>query len=164
MAPDLPAVRARRGFWQELPVLVVVAFVLALLIKALVVQAFFIPSGSMERTLHGCPGCVGDRILVNKLVYDVRDMRRGEVVVFNGEGSWGANSDVMLPPAGNPLQQLLRSAARAVGAAPPGDKDYVKRVIGIPGDRVACCTPEGRVTVQPAGQDMPVALDEKYLF
>jgi signal peptidase I len=159
-----PAERARRGFWHELPVLVVVALVLALLIKAFLIQAFFIPSGSMEQTLHGCRGCVGDRVLVNKLLYDVRDIRRGEIVVFNGEGSWGANSEATPGPAGNPLQRLLRGAARAVGAAPPGDKDYVKRVIGIPGDRVACCTPDGQVTVQPEDQDVPVALEEPYVF
>ena len=51
--------------WQELPVLVVVALVLAVLVKTFLVQAFFIPSGSMEQTLHGCPGCRGDRVLVN---------------------------------------------------------------------------------------------------
>jgi signal peptidase I len=163
-AQDQPHDRSGRGFWRELPVLVVVALVLALLIKAFLVQAFFIPSGSMERTLHGCPGCVGDRVLVNKLLYDVRDIRRGEIVVFNGEGSWGTNAEAPLAPPGNALQRLLRGAARAVGAAPPGDKDYVKRVIGIPGDRVACCTPDGSITVQPAGTDRPVALDEPYVY
>ena len=144
--------------------LVAIALVLALVIKAFLVQAFFIPSGSMERTLHGCPGCVGDRVLVNKLLYDVRDVRRGEIVVFNGRGSWGSNTDVAVGPAGNPLQRVLRGAARAMGAAPPADTDYVKRVIGLPGDRVACCTAEGRVTVQPEGADRPVALAEPYVF
>lgn len=133
---------ARRGsLWRELPVLVVVALVLALLIKAFLVQAFFIPSGSMERTLHGCKGCTGDRVLVNKLLYEVRDIRRGEIVVFSGEGSWGSNTEFA-----------------------DGDTDYIKRVIGIGGDRVACCTPTGQVTVQPAGAPGPVALDEPYVF
>lgn len=156
--------RRHRSFLWELPALVVIALVLALVIKTLLVQAFFIPSGSMERTLHGCIGCTGDRVLVNKLLYDVRDVRRGEIIVFSGRGSWGSNTEVPPAPEGNPLQRLLRSAARAVGAAPPGDTDYIKRVIGVPGDRVACCTPDGRVTVQPAGTDRPVALDESYLF
>ena len=152
------------SFMRELPVLVVVALVLALLIKGFLVQAFFIPSGSMERTLHGCVGCTGDRVLVNKLVYDVRDIRRGEIVVFSGEGSWGDNAEVTPPPPGNVLQRALRSAARAVGAAPPSEKDYIKRVIGIPGDRVACCTADGKITVQPEGAERPVALDEPYVF
>jgi signal peptidase I len=158
------APRREGSFWRELPALVVVAFALALFIKAVLIQAFFIPSGSMERTLHGCVGCTGDRVLVNKLLYDVRDIRRGEIVVFNGEGSWGSHEEVTPAPAGNSLQRALRSAARAVGAAPPSDKDYIKRVIGIPGDRVACCTADGKITVQPAGADRPVALDEPYVF
>jgi len=95
------------------------------------------------------------RVLVNKVLYDLRDIRRGEIVVFHGEGSWGANAEAPPAPPGNPLEGLLRGAARAVGAAPPGDKDYVKRVIGVPGDRVACCTPDGSITVQPAGTDRP---------
>ena len=144
--------------------LVVVAFLLALLIKAFLIQAFFIPTGSMEQTLHGCPGCTGDRVLVNKLLYDVRDVRRGEIVVFNGEGSWGSNTEVALTDDGNLLQRALRGVASAVGAVPSGDKDYVKRVIGLPGDRVACCTADGDVTVHAAGADHPVALEEPYVF
>jgi signal peptidase I len=62
------------------------------------------------------------------------------------------------------LQDALTTVARAAGVARPDDTDYVKRVIGIPGDRVACCTPEGRVTVQPAGVDVPIVLDEPYVF
>ena len=59
---------AKKGsLLRELPVLLLVAFVLALLVKTFFVQAFFIPSGSMEQTLHGCPGCTGDRVLVNKI-------------------------------------------------------------------------------------------------
>jgi signal peptidase I len=147
-----------------MPLLIGLALVLALVIKAFLLQAFFIPSGSMERTLHGCRGCVGDRVLVNKLLYDVRDVRRGEIVVFSGKGSWGSNGEVVTVTGNNPLQRVLRGVARAVGAAPPADTDYVKRVIGLPGDRVACCTPAGQVTVQPEGADRPVALDETYLF
>jgi len=115
----------------ELPVLVLIAVVLALVIKTTVLQAFSIPSVSMEQTLE-----VGDRILVNKLVYRTRDPQRGEVVVFGGRGEF----------VGDPV-----------------DKDYVKRVIGVAGDRVACCA-DGRVTVQPAGSAAAVPLDEPYLF
>ncbi|MDT7549524.1 MAG: signal peptidase [Actinomycetota bacterium] len=127
--------RRRLAFARELPVLVLIAFGLALLIKTFVVQAFFIPSESMERTLHGCKGCSGDRVLVNKLVYDVRDIRRGEIVVFNGIDSW----------------------------TPDTGKDFVKRVIGLPGDRVACCT-HGHVTVQARGTARPVELVESYVY
>ena len=75
--------RKKRSFWREFPILVVVALVLAVVIKTYAIQAFFIPSGSMENTLE-----INDRVLVNKLVYDVRSIHRGDIVVFNGDGSW----------------------------------------------------------------------------
>jgi signal peptidase I len=143
------------SFFRELPFLVLIAFVLALLIKAFLVQAFYIPSGSMEQTL-----AVRDRVLVNKLVYRFRDIHRGEIVVFNGLDSW--TPETQIPPPGNGLQRVLRSISGAVGVGAPNEKDFIKRVIGIPGDRVACCT-NGHVTVQPPGGS-PVELDEPYVF
>src|SRR5215472_9675474 len=80
---DGKAGRRRHSFWRELPVLVVIALVLALVIKSFVVQAFWIPSGSMENTLQ-----VNDRVLINKLVYHLRPIHRGDIVVFDGTGSW----------------------------------------------------------------------------
>ena len=74
--------RRRRSFWRELPVLIVIALVLALVIKTYAIQAFFIPSGSMQNTLE-----IGDRVLINKMVYHVRGIARGDIVVFNGDGS-----------------------------------------------------------------------------
>src|SRR6476661_2409083 len=73
---------------RELPVLLLIAFVLALLVKTFLVQAFFIPSGSMERTLHGCTGCTGDRVLVNKIPYWFGDPKPGDIVVFKGPDTW----------------------------------------------------------------------------
>ena len=147
--------------WHELPVLVVVALVLAVLVKTFLVQAFFIPSGSMEKTLHGCPGCRGDRVLVNKVLYKVRDIRRGEIVVFNGVDSF--DSEVPEPPPANGVQRAVRSFTRLIGLGAPGEKDYIKRVIGLPGDRVACCN-DGHVTVQPKGSSTAIELREPYLY
>lgn len=133
--------KGKRGsFLRELPVLVIVALGLALLIKALIVQAFYIPSGSMEPTL-----LIGDRVLVNKLAYDFHDVHRGDIVVFNGAGSF-------LPPTpkndpDNPLEAVVQAVAGAFGVTAPGEKDFIKRVIGVPGDHVACCDARGRVTV-----------------
>ena len=75
--------RKEMPLWQELPLLLVVAFCLAVLIRTFLVQAFYIPSGSMEKTL-----LVKDRVLVNKVVYDLRDPVRGEIVVFRGTDNW----------------------------------------------------------------------------
>ena len=135
-APEAPSKR-KRSFWRDLAVIVVAALALTIVLKAFVVQVFSIPSGSMENTL-----LPGDRILVSKIVYDFRSIQRGDVVVFSGAGSWD-------PPAQSPSNPLLRlwdDAAGLVGIAAPGT-DYVKRVIGVPGDHVVCCDLKGRVTV-----------------
>ncbi|HEU0130881.1 MAG TPA: signal peptidase I [Mycobacteriales bacterium] len=159
MTEDVAAVeepRARRNVTKDLWFLLAVAIALALVMKAFLVQAFFIPSGSMEKTLHGCPGCRGDRVLVNKLVYRFRDIHRGEIVVFNGKGT-NFNSEVTVDPPRNVVQKVLREVQGAVGFGAPGDKDFIKRVIGIPGDTVACCTND-HVTVN--GQE----LREPYVY
>jgi signal peptidase I len=106
-------------------------------VKTYAVQAFFIPTSSMENTLD-----VGDKILVNKVVYHFRAIRRGDIVVFSGAGSWDPPS----PPSADPLDRLWRAVIGLFGVDLPGD-DLVKRVIGLPGDRVACCTAQGLVTV-----------------
>jgi signal peptidase I len=148
-----------RSFWRELPVLIVVALIIALLIKTFVVQAFYIPSSSMENTL-----LIGDKVLVNKLVYHVRPIRAGDVIVFDGAGSWNPQPPSE-PKSSNPivavydvtLLPLFHSIGGLFGTA-PGQTDYIKRVIGVPGDRVACCT-RGQVTVN------GVALHERsYLY
>src|SRR3984885_5029199 len=72
----------KRSFWREFPILVAIALVLAVVIKTYAIQAFWIPSGSMENTLE-----INDRVLVNKIVYHTRPIHRGDIVVFNGDGS-----------------------------------------------------------------------------
>ncbi|WP_106398032.1 signal peptidase I [Actinocorallia populi] len=147
--------RSRDGqgsFWRELPVLIGVALVLALVIKTFVVQAFYIPSASMENTLR-----VGDRVLVNKLVYHLRDIERGDIVVFSGLDSWDpAPAET---GSSNPVMRGLRAVGTAFGLV-AGEKDYIKRVIGLPGDHVVCCeAATGRVTVN------GIPLDEtSYLY
>ena len=128
------------SLWKELPVLVLIALALAILLKTFLVQAFFIPSGSMENTLQ-----VGDRVMVNKVVYHLRDIKRGDIVVFDGLDSF--TPEVTIAEPTNPVSKALGWFAGLVGFAPPSEKDFIKRVIGIPGDRVACCDAKGRVTV-----------------
>ena len=133
------------SFFRELPVLLVIAFVLAVLIKTFLVQAFFIPSGSMEQTLHGCSGCSGDRVLVSKVVYRFRDPHPGDIVVFRGGESWAPEATYAAPS--NIVERALRAVGSAIGVAPPGEKDFVKRVIAVGGQTVQCCDAQGRVTV-----------------
>ena len=142
--------KAKRSFWRELPILVAIALLLAVVIKTFAIQAFWIPSGSMENTLE-----INDRVLVNKIVYHIRDIHRGDIVVFNGDGSWDPGT---VPVPGNVFSQLYNGFASMFGFGHPGDI-LIKRVIGIPGDHVACCDAQGRVTVN------GVALNEQsYLY
>ncbi len=152
-ADDTAPVSEKRpsSFWRELPILVVIALVLAFLLKTFLIQAFFIPSGSMENTLQ-----VGDRVMVNKLAYTLGDIQRGDVIVFNGVDSW--DPEIEVADAGNPFSQALKSVAGAFGFASASEKDYIKRVIGLPGDRVKCCDKEGRITVN------GVPIEEPYIF
>jgi signal peptidase I len=118
--------KRRSSFWRELPILLGVAIVVAIVVRAFVLQTFYIPSPSMEHTLN-----INDRVLVNKLVYDFRSPHRGEVIVFVAPKEWRSTAD---------------------------GEDFIKRIIGTPGDHVVCCDSQQRITVN--GH----ALDEKYLF
>jgi signal peptidase I len=115
---------ARQGsFLRELPFLLIIAVVLALLVKSLVVQAFYIPSRSMEPTL-----AIGDRVLVNRLAFRFGEPEHGDVVVF-----FRPDPDAGKQPTGV-IGFLKRAAAQGLGNAPPGSEDLIKRVIGKPGD------------------------------
>src|SRR4051795_10982358 len=148
---------AKKGsLLRELPVLLLIAFVLALVVKTFFVQAFFIPSGSMEQTLHGCTGCTGDRVLVNKVPYWFGEPDPGDIVVFKGPDTWSPEVSVSEPS--NWLSAALLWLGRTVGIAPPSEDDFVKRVIATGGQTVQCCDAQGRVTVD--GKP----LDEPYIF
>jgi signal peptidase I len=114
----------RRGsFWRELPILVGVAILVAVLVRAFVLQTFYIPSPSMEHTLN-----VLDRVLVNKLVYDFREPRRGEIVVFKAPTQWQSGTE---------------------------GEDFIKRIIGTSGDHIVCCDDKQRLMVNGHALDEP---------
>lgn len=125
-AAAAPAKRNGNSFWRELPILLAVAVVVAVVVRAFVLQTFYIPSESMQNTLQ-----INDRVLVNKLVYDFRSPHRGEIIVFEAPASWRNN---------------------------PAEKDFIKRVIGVGGDRVVCCDSQHRIMVN--GHP----LNEPYLY
>jgi len=141
--------RSRRSALLELLVLGVIAVALTLIIKTYAIQAFFIPSGSMENTLE-----VGDRVLINKLVYDFRGIHRGDIIVFDGNGSWDFN-----PPASTNIFSRFASDLEGIVGVSNDSSIYIKRVIGLPGDHVACCNAEGQVTVD----GVPLS-EQSYLY
>ena len=155
-----PKKHRRGSFLKELPFLILIALVLALLIKTFLVQAFYIPSGSMENTLQGGPPDKHfDRVLVNKLVYRIRDPHRGEIIVFKGPPSWQDTPEFTGSTPSNPIAHFFHDIGAALGVAAPSSKDFIKRVIGVGGDHVVCCDAQGRITVN--GRP----LDEKsYLY
>ncbi|MGV1004345.1 MAG: signal peptidase I [Candidatus Nanopelagicales bacterium] len=142
------APRKRHGFWfalREFVLVVGFALLLSAMIRTFLVQAFWVPSGSMEQTL-----AINDRILAWKPA----SPQHGDVVVFRDPGSWLPDP---VPVGGVP--GALRRAAVFVGLMPSdsGD-DLVKRVIGVGGDTVSCCSVQGHI------ERNGVALDEPYIF
>jgi len=139
-AKDNQVTRAARGFWRELPLLILIALVLAVFIKTFIVQAFFIPSGSMLETLH-----VDDRVLVSKLSYVWGEPERGDVIVFDDPRGTAVNSE-SIP------SRLLRNLAESIGLRTP-QSEFIKRIIAVDGDVVEAR--EGQVFVNGEPIDEP---------
>src|SRR2546422_5897919 len=114
----------RHSFLREVPILVILALAVALFIKTFLVQAFFIPSSSMEPTLMP-----GDRVLVNKLAYRFGDLHRGDVVVFQ-------NPNEAALPDRNSFEALFHWLGEGLGFQQPENEDLIKRVIGLPGETI----------------------------
>lgn len=110
----------------ELPVLLAVAAVIALVVKAFFAQAFYIPSESMEPQLTA-----GDRVVVSRLAYRLHEPRRGDIVVFDDPLATDGDDDELLP------LRLGREALQALGVVKPREKELIKRVIGLPGETIS---------------------------
>lgn len=135
------------SFWRELPILILTALVLTFLIQTFLARVYVIPSASMEPTLHGCTGCTNDRVLVDKVTYRFTDPRPGDVIVFRGPESWGANTEFTSSRSDNVIIRGVQQAASLIGLAPPDERDFVKRVIAVGGQTVQCCDAKNRVVV-----------------
>ncbi len=132
-------------FFTELVIVVVGALIVSSLLRAFVGQMFIIPSGSMENTLQ-----IDDRVAVQKIT----DFHRGDIVVFEDPGGW-LGPEEESEPEPDPIGRALEF----IGLAPAASDHLIKRVIGMPGDRVICCDKLGRLTVN------GVALDEtRYIY
>lgn len=116
--------RGSHRFFGSTPFLVLVALAIAILVKTFLVQAFYIPSASMEPTLE-----IGDRVFVNKLAYDIGDLARGDVIVF-------ANPHPDQLPERGAVSAFLHWLGEGIGFAQPADEDFIKRVIGLPGETI----------------------------
>ncbi|MFW5469024.1 signal peptidase I [Knoellia sp. CPCC 206435] len=134
------AVGAAGAAIREFVVVVAMALALSFVVKTWLMQAFYIPSGSMEDTL-----ILNDRVVVNKLVPGVVDLQRGDVVVFEDPNDWLTSvPEVSQGPVRDGVERVLSF----VGLLPnTSDNHLIKRVIGLPGDTIACCDSEGRLTV-----------------
>jgi signal peptidase I len=147
----------KKPLWKELLTLLAVALLMTFLIQTFLGRFYLIPSGSMEKTLHGCANCDNDRMLVDKLTYAFTDPEPGDVVVFEGPASWSDDYD-QASSSGNFVTNTLQSIGALVGLAPADERDFVKRVIAVGGQTVQCCDPKGRVLVD--GRP----LDEPYVY
>jgi signal peptidase I len=113
---------------RETVVLVALAVLLAVVFKTFLVAAFYIPSGSMESTLN-----ISDRVLVEKVSYRFGDVEHGDVVVFVHD-----EPGLEAPGPSNPIAGFFSSLGQAIGVVPPSDRDFIKRVVGLPGDTIHC--------------------------
>lgn len=140
-----------RGFLRETAMVVVLALVIATLVRVFLVQAFAIPSGSMEDTLE-----IGDRVLVSKISTRFGDVERGDIVVFKDPGNWLSDQS----EGSGGVGEAVRNAFEFIGLAPDDSEGHlIKRVIAVGGDTVDCCDDQDRVTVNGHPID-----ESEYLF
>jgi signal peptidase I len=143
--------RNKGSLLKELPILVVVALVVSLFIKSFLVQFFYIPSGSMENTLQ-----IQDRVAVNKVPFISDNIKRGDIVVFRDPNNWLPEN---VENSSNSLVAKAKSLLVTVGVLPNPAKQYlVKRVIGVAGDRVVCCTEGKKLSIN------GVEVTEPYIY
>lgn len=136
--------KRRRSAVREIPLLIGVAVLIALVLKTFLVQAFVIPSGSMEQTIR-----IGDRVLVDKFTpWFGSEPTRGDVVVFKDPGGWLQDETSTTTKDDPIVVKQVKEALTFIGLLPSdNEKDLIKRVVGVGGDVVKCCDAEGRVTV-----------------
>lgn len=123
-SPDASGDDSFGSFMRELPILLLIAFGLAFLLRMFVIQVFYIPSGSMIPTLE-----INDRIVVEKVTYLFREPTHGEIIVFAGDDSSTQRAE-------SGTQKVVRGVGQFLGVVPMDARDFVKRVIGLPGDHV----------------------------
>ncbi|MDO5511465.1 signal peptidase I [Corynebacterium sp.] len=143
-------------WYIEIPVVIAVTLLAIFLIQTFVGRVYMIPSQSMEPTLHGCAGCTGDRIFVDKISYRFGDPQAGDVVVYKGTDSW--NQGFVSQRSQNDVVRALQNAGSYVGLVAPDENDLVKRIVATGGQTVSC--QEGDPAVMVDGQP----IDQSYIL
>ena len=123
-------------WFVEIPLVIVATFLVIFLVQTFIGRIYLIPSASMEPTLHGCAGCTGDRIFVEKISYYASDPEPGDVVVFAGTDSW--NESFTSQRSENAVVRGLQNVGALVGLVAPDENDLVKRIVATGGQTVSC--------------------------
>jgi signal peptidase I len=142
----------KKSALKEGALLVVIAIGLYYVMLTFVARPYLIPSESMEPTLHGCTGCTGDRIMVDKVTYRFSSPQPGDVIVFKGPPAWNVGYKSIR--SHNPAMRWVQNALSFIGFVPPDENDLVKRVIAVGGQTVECrantgLTVDGKTLNQP---------------
>jgi signal peptidase I len=142
----------KRSAFREGAILVGIAVILYYVMLTFVARPYLIPSESMEPTLHGCKGCVGDRIMVDKITYRFGTPQPGDVIVFKGPPNWNVGYKSIR--SSNVVLRGVQNALSFIGFVPPDENDLVKRVIAVGGQTVQCradtgLTVDGKPLKQP---------------
>lgn len=149
---DKPAPKRKKSALKEAAILIVIAVGLYYVTLTFVARPYLIPSESMEPTLHGCHGCTGDRVMVDKLTYRFGSPKPGDVIVFKGPPSWNVGYKSIR--SDNAPVRWLQNTLSFIGFVPPDENDLVKRVIAVGGQTVECrnasgLTVDGKPLYQP---------------
>jgi signal peptidase I len=144
-------------WYIEIPVVIALTLLAIFLLQTFVGRVYMIPSQSMEPTLHGCAGCTGDRIFVDKISYNFSEPEAGDVVVFKGTNSW--NEGFVSQRSENDVVRSLQNVGSYIGLVAPDENDLVKRIVATGGQTVSCQAGDPAVMVDGEPIDQSYTLE-----